>query len=286
MSIMDIDEGHNAPQGPDQASPVSVTPGETHCDTHSCETSTVACPKQPTVTAHTLPTEQAGYTACPNPPTVAAHTLPTEQQGYAHVTMVENIVAMTADAAEQDRLVRLIAVLLEETVARNDSLRRASELENFEREKAPVAPASYVRRIAKYGGCSSCCFVIGLIYLKRLKRRESSVCLTSCNFQRLFLVAVMLAAKFLDDSYYSNKHWAEVGGMTTAELNGLELEFLFRIGFSLALSREEYDDYARLLAGAEKTPVVASTSSRPAESRAPSEKAAGDVDYEQGVIVY
>jgi len=250
---MDIDEGHNAPQGPDQASPVSVTPGETHCDTHSCETTTVACPKQLTVAAHTLPTEQAGY---------------------AHVTMVENIVAMKADAAEQDRLVQLIALLLEETVARNDSLRRASELDNFEREKAPVAPASYVRRIAKYGGCSSCCFVIGLIYLKRLKRRESSVCLTSCNFQRLFLVAVMLAAKFLDDSYYSNKHWAEVGGMTTAELNGLELEFLFRLGFSLALSREEYDDYTRVLAGAEKTPVVASTSPRPAESCSPSEKAA------------
>ena len=73
------------------------------------------------------------------------------------------------------------------------------------------------------------------------------MCLTSSNFQRLFLVAVMLAAKFLDDSYYSNKHWAEVGGLSTAEINCLELEFLFRLGFSLAISREEYDDYVRLL---------------------------------------
>jgi hypothetical protein len=93
---------------------------------------------------------------------------------------------------------------------------------------------------------------VGLIYLKRLKRREPSVCLTSCNFQRLFLVAVMLGAKFLDDSYYSNKHWAEVGGMSTAELNCLELEFLFRLGFSLSLTREEYDSYVALLTGDEQ----------------------------------
>ena len=180
--------------------------------------------------------------------TSAAHTMPTEAGG---LTMIEFMMVFKADAAQQEHLVQLISELLQETVARNDSLGRSSALATFEGEKSPVSPGSYVRRIAKYGGCSPCCFVIGLIYLKRLKRRESSVCLTSCNFQRLFIVAVMLAAKFLDDSYYSNKHWAEVGGMTTAELNGLELEFLFRIGFSLALSREEYDNYSNLLAGEE-----------------------------------
>jgi len=180
-----------------------------------------------------------------------AHTLATESGG---MTMLELVARMKEDAAQQEHLVKLIADLLDETVARNDSIGRKSVLTAFEGEKAPVRAGAYVRRIAKYGGCSACCFAIGLIYLKRLKRREHSVCLTSCNFQRLFLVAVMLAAKFLDDSYYSNKHWAEVGGMSTAELNCLELEFLFRLGFSLALSREEYDHYVRLLAGDEHSP--------------------------------
>ena len=59
----------------------------------------------------------------------------------------------------------------------------------------------------RYSGLSPCCFVIALIYLERLKRREASVCLTSVTFQRLLLVAVMTAAKFLDDFYESNKHW-------------------------------------------------------------------------------
>jgi len=182
-----------------------------------------------------------------------AHTLATELGG---ISMQEQIAAMKADAAQQEHLVKLIAELLEETVARNDSLGRSTALAAFEGDKAPVTAGSYVRRIAKYGGCSACCFAVGLIYLKRLKRREPSVCLTSCNFQRLFLVAVMLGAKFLDDSYYSNKHWAEVGGMTTAELNCLELEFLFRVGFSLALTREEYDSYVALLTGSEQPAVM------------------------------
>ena len=184
----------------------------------------------------------------------AAHTVATEPGG---ITMQEQIAAMKADAAQQEHLVKLVSELLEETVARNDSLGRSTTLAAFEGEKAPVTAASYVRRIAKYGGCSACCFAVGLIYLKRLKRREASVCLTSCNFQRLFLVAVMLGAKFLDDSYYSNKHWAEVGGMSTAELNCLELEFLFRLGFSLSLTREEYDMYVALLTGDEQPAVPA-----------------------------
>jgi hypothetical protein len=101
--------------------------------------------------------------------------------------------------------------------------------------------------VAKYSGASPCCFAVGLIYLERMKKRDPGVCLTLANFQRLFLVSVMTAAKYLDDFYYSNKHWAEVGGITTQEINRLELEFLFRIGFNLHMQREEYDWYAEEL---------------------------------------
>ena len=173
-----------------------------------------------------------------------AHTEATELGG---ISMQEQIMEMKADAAQQEHLVTLVAELMEEEVARNDRLGRSTTLAVFEGKKAPVTAGSYVRRISKYGGCSACCFAVGLIYLKRLQCREASVCLTSCNFQRLFLVAVMLAAKFLDDEYYCNKDWAEVGGISTAELNCLELEFLFRLGFSLDLKREEYDGYVTLL---------------------------------------
>ena len=209
-------------------------------------------PPGPVQGSPVAPCADAAGAAERRPPANLLHTLPTERGG---ISMLEQVAAMKMDAEAQEPVMKLIAELLDQTVERNDGLGRSTALAAFEGEKAPVRAGAYVRRIAKYGGCSACCFAIGLIYLKRLKRRESTVCLTSCNFQRLFLVAVMLAAKFLDDSYYSNKHWAEVGGISTAELNCLELEFLFRLGFSLALSREEYDDYVRLLAGGEQAPA-------------------------------
>ena len=126
-------------------------------------------------------------------------------------------------------------------------MQRISPLELFEGEKAPVKASSYVKRIMKYGGLSPCCFVVGMIYLERLKEIIPSLCLTSTNFQRLFLVAIMEAAKFLDDFYFSNKHWAEVGGITTQEINALELEFLFLLEFDVNIQRAEYNAYVHSL---------------------------------------
>ena len=154
---------------------------------------------------------------------------------------------MKLDAAKQEPLVAVIAAMLQETVERNDRSNKQSTLSSFCGRRPPLAAAAFVTRVAKYSGASPCCFAAGLIYLERMKKRDASVCLTSANFQRLFLVSVMCASKFLDDFYYSNKHWAEVGGLQTAELNKLEIEFLFRMGFSLHMQREEYDWYAEEL---------------------------------------
>mmetsp|Transcript_18659 Transcript_18659/g.42702 ORF Transcript_18659/g.42702 Transcript_18659/m.42702 type:complete len:329 (-) Transcript_18659:117-1103(-) len=154
---------------------------------------------------------------------------------------------MKKDAARQEPLVAVIANMLEETVVRNEQLQKKSSLPSFTGRRPPLTASAFVNRVAKYSGASPCCFAVGLIYLERMKKRDPGVCLTTTNFQRLFLVAVMTAAKFLDDFYYSNKHWAEVGGLTTIEINKLELEFLFRMGFSLHMQREEYDWYAEEL---------------------------------------
>jgi hypothetical protein len=83
------------------------------------------------------------------------------------------------------------------------------------------------------------------MYLDKLKRTDSSVRLTSNNFQRLLLVSIMTAAKFFEDEYYSNSHWAEIGGLSLSELNDLELEFLFRIAFNLNVKREQYDAFVK-----------------------------------------
>jgi len=39
------------------------------------------------------------------------------------------------------------------------------------------------------------------------------------------VTGIMLSAKFYDDHYYNNEHWAKVGGISNKEINFLEFEF-------------------------------------------------------------
>ena len=119
-----------------------------------------------------------------------------------------------------------------------------------------------MERIAAFSGCSPCCLIIGSKYLEDLAVHDSAFLIDSFNGHRLILTSIMIAAKFLDDFYYSNGYWAkvlptldclvklalttlimQVGGIPVAELNGLETEFLFLMKFSLHVKRSAYDEY-------------------------------------------
>ena len=176
------------------------------------------------------------------------HTFPQEAGGPPLLAFTQT---MKDDAADQEHVVELLGTLLDKTIQRNDLLGRKSELSEFEAGKAcPLTASAYLKRIMKYGGCSPCCVVVGLMYLQRLKQRMPTVCLTSGNMQRLLLTSVMVAAKFLDDLYYSNKHWARIGGLNLQDVNALELKLLFQLSFSVGVTREEYQEYLQGLVGA------------------------------------
>lgn len=87
----------------------------------------------------------------------------------------------------------------------------------------------------------------------------------------------MVAAKFLDDFYYSNKHWAEIGGISTKELNNLELEFLFRTSFGLVVTREEYDWHASQLIAQDMEAAAATAAAAAAAASPCMAMAIGDV---------
>lgn len=67
--------------------------------------------------------------------------------------------------------------------------------------------------------------------------------LTELNVHRVVITAVLLAAKFFDDAYYNNAYYAKVGGVLVSEMNSLEVEFLFRINFSLRVVPEVFQKY-------------------------------------------
>jgi hypothetical protein len=97
-------------------------------------------------------------------------------------------------------------------------------------------------RIHKYASCSNECFILALIYIDRLIQSNNFL-LTELNAHRVVITAVLLAAKFFDDAYYNNAYYAKVGGVLVSEMNGLEVDFLFRINFTLHVTPEVFAKY-------------------------------------------
>ncbi|XP_057979727.1 cyclin-U4-1-like [Malania oleifera] len=110
-----------------------------------------------------------------------------------------------------------------------------------------ISIQSYLERIFKYANCSPSCFLVAYVYLDRFSRHHPSLPINSLNVHRLLITSVMVAAKFLDDIYYNNAHYAKIGGISTAEMNFLEVDFLYGLGFHLNVTPISYNTYCSYL---------------------------------------
>ena len=57
----------------------------------------------------------------------------------------------------------------------------------------------------------------------------------------------MIASKYSEDHYFSNKHYSKVGGISQEDIDMLEKEFLRTIDYNLFVSQEELANYAEKL---------------------------------------
>jgi trehalose/maltose hydrolase-like predicted phosphorylase len=73
-----------------------------------------------------------------------------------------------------------------------------------------------------------------LIYIDRVCELHPHFTVSSLTVHRFLITAVTVSSKALCDSYCTNSHYAKVGGISTQEINALELEFLSLIDWHLA----------------------------------------------------
>ncbi|PIA30762.1 hypothetical protein AQUCO_05400100v1 [Aquilegia coerulea] len=142
------------------------------------------------------------------------------------------------------RVLSIISSLLERSVQKNEKLLETGEKKDvitiFHGLRAPgLSIRQYIERIFKYSSCSPSCFVVAHIYMDRFLQR-GNVHLTSLNVHRILITSVMVAAKFLDDAFFNNAYYAKVGGVTTAEMNRLEIKFLFSLDFRLQVTVDAF----------------------------------------------
>ncbi|KAF7503840.1 hypothetical protein GJ744_003230 [Endocarpon pusillum] len=62
--------------------------------------------------------------------------------------------------------------------------------------------------------------------------------------RRMFLSALMLASKFLQDRNYSTRAWGKITGLPTSEINTNELKFLEAVNWKLHVSKEKFERWS------------------------------------------
>ncbi len=129
------------------------------------------------------------------------------------------------------------------TMTSDQITRSTSIISKFESSYAPnISIFQYFERINKHTKIPESCFIASLIYIDRL------ISVTDClinnlNVHRVIITSILIATKFLEDEYFNNSFYAKIGGISTAEINLLEIEFLRLINFSLYVSPTSYSNY-------------------------------------------
>ncbi|KAL4361019.1 hypothetical protein GQ457_04G032860 [Hibiscus cannabinus] len=143
-------------------------------------------------------------------------------------------------------LINFLSSLLQKVAESNDANCgvQAQNISVFHGLSRPtISIQNYLDRIYKYANCSPSCFIVAYVYLDRFSQRQPSLPINSFNVHRLLITSVMVAAKFLDDMYYNNAYYAKVGGINTMEMNLLEVDFLFGLGFKLHVTPNAFQAY-------------------------------------------
>lgn len=119
----------------------------------------------------------------------------------------------------------------------------SSRYDAFDAMRLPsVSIEDYMRRLERYCCCSKECFALSLVYLQRILDRNRDFKITELNVHRLLLAAIITAAKFQDDDFYSNAYYSKVGGVCPEELLTLEAEFMLLLGWRGHVTVEDFEN--------------------------------------------
>ena len=144
---------------------------------------------------------------------------------------------------------QMIALVLERTTCNMEwenarSPKSSKALKCFDSTKIPkISLKGYLARIQRYANCSDSCYIVAFIYIDRLLQNNKNSALTRLNIHRIILTAIILAIKYLDDSYFDNEIYSKIGGISLSEMNMLELNMLKLLNYTVYTNSSLYCQY-------------------------------------------
>lgn len=79
------------------------------------------------------------------------------------------------------------------------------------------------------------------------KEQGQSTCRAMQCGRRMFLAALMLASKYLQDRNYSTRAWSKISGLRICEINENEMKYLEAIDYRLHIAKDTFDNWSRIV---------------------------------------
>ncbi|KAG7635120.1 unnamed protein product [Arabidopsis thaliana] len=154
--------------------------------------------------------------------------------------------------SETPLVISVLSSLIDRTLTRNERISRRAlpssgaggKTQIFDcREIPDMTIQSYLGRIFRYTKAGPSVYVVAYVYIDRFCQTNPGFRISLTNVHRLLITTIMIASKYVEDLNYRNSYFAKVGGLETEDLNKLELEFLFLMGFKLHVNVSVFESY-------------------------------------------
>jgi Cyclin len=158
-------------------------------------------------------------------------------------------------------LVVLISSMLMELIRYNDVIPlKDGHLTRFHSRAPPgISVQDYLQRLTTHATLSPPILLSMVYYIDRLCAMYPAFTITSLTVHRFLIASSTVASKGLSDSFWNNKTYARVGGVSIKELALLELEFLTRLEWRIVPKPEVLCDYYVSLVKRSETHELEST---------------------------
>ncbi|KAF7825299.1 cyclin-U2-1-like [Senna tora] len=149
-------------------------------------------------------------------------------------------------------VINVLASLIERNISRTErivkncswALSKSIRTNIFDSREIPdMTIQSYLERIFRYTRAGPSVYVVAYVYIDRFCHNNPEFRINASNVHRLLITTIMVASKYVEDMNYRNSYFARVGGLKTNELNELEVEFLFLMGFKLHVNVSVFESY-------------------------------------------
>jgi len=223
--------------------------------TRSIDPATVA-KAQAAVSTPAQPKRQAVEPAAETPPTT--NGVEAQEEQTSHQSPVKKarpdappvrLMPVLYENCNTRDLVVLISSMLMELIRYNDAIPlREGQLTRFHSRAPPgISVLDYLQRLTTHATLSPPILLSVVYYIDRLCALYPAFTISSLTVHRFLITSATVASKGLSDSFWTNKTYARVGGVSMKELALLELEFLTRMEWRIVPKPEVLCDYYKSL---------------------------------------